>query len=353
MIEPPLPENEQERLESLRRLNLLDSPAEERFDRITRIASETLDVEYAAISLLDEDRQWFKSCQSLDQNETSRNVAFCSHAILEDQPTIVPDAREDKRFADNPLVTDEPHIRFYASVTLHSPEGYKIGTLCVFDPEPGTLDPSELDLLEDLAGIVESELQLNKLSEVQAELIQELESAERKAATDTLTRLWNRGAIEELVDREIARARRDNQPLSIAMLDIDHFKNVNDEHGHLVGDEVLKKVAERIRKSSRPYDAAGRFGGEEFLIALINTDTKQAMDIAERICSYFQSHSITVDETSFNITVSIGVATLRPDDDRDELIDRADEQLYLAKERGRSCVITSDQELEHAQNSSR
>lgn len=348
MIEPPLPENERERIESLHRLNLLDSPPEERFDRITRIASKTLDVEYAAISLIDEDRQWFKSCQGLNRNETSRDVAFCSHAILEDTPTVVPDAREDERFTDNPLVTGEPHIRFYASITLRSPEGHKIGTLCVFDPEPGNLEPTELDLLEDLAGIAESELQLNKLSEVQAELIQELESAERQAATDSLTRLWNRGAIEELISREIARARREDEPFSIAMLDIDHFKDVNDRHGHLVGDEVLKHVAERIRKSSRPYDAAGRFGGEEFLLALINTNTSEAMDIAERICSYFRSQPVALDKTSLDITVSIGVATLQPEDDPDDLINRADQQLYLAKDRGRDCVLAADQTSEQS-----
>ncbi len=340
-MKPPFPENETERLESLRELHLLDSPAEERFDRITRLTSNSLQLNHAAVSLIDADRQWFKSCTGLDITQTSRDVAFCSHAILDEQPLIVPDAREDERFKNNPLVTGEPYIRFYASIPLRAPDGHNVGTLCVFDPEPREIKPVEMEILEDLAGIAESEIHLDKLSEAQSELIQELETTERQASTDDLTRLWNRGAIEEILEREIHRARRKNSPLSIAMLDIDHFKEINDRHGHLIGDQAIKGAAAHIRKSIRPYDAAGRFGGEEFLVILIDTETEQATRIANRICSRFRSNPIQADEHKINMTVSIGLATRQSGENSERFINRADEQLYRAKNSGRDCICSA------------
>ena len=118
MLEPPLPPDEAMRLAALRSLNILDTPAEERFDRITRLAQRLFDVPIALVSLVDTNRQWFKSCQGLDASETPRSISFCGHAILEDGPLIIEDATKDQRFADNPLVTGPPDIRFYTGQPL-------------------------------------------------------------------------------------------------------------------------------------------------------------------------------------------------------------------------------------------
>ena len=119
-----LPKNEKERLAALKQLNILDTPLEERFERITRIVARSLNVPIAAISLIDESRQWFKSIQGLSDSETSRDVAFCAHAILDDELLLIPDATQDERFANNPLVTEKPFIRFYAWISFIFIEKY-------------------------------------------------------------------------------------------------------------------------------------------------------------------------------------------------------------------------------------
>jgi PAS domain S-box-containing protein len=158
MHSAPLPDNEAHRLAELRFLRILDTPFEERFDRITRTATMLFHVPIALVSLVDDTRQWFKSCQGLDIRETSREISFCSHAILTDGPFIIEDARKDLRFADNPLVTGKPHIVFYAGHPLVGPGGQKLGTLCLIDRQPHLLSQDELTALGDLAAWVELEL---------------------------------------------------------------------------------------------------------------------------------------------------------------------------------------------------
>lgn len=158
MLIAPLPPNESARLALLRALQLLDSDPEEIFDRVTRLLARVLDVPIALVSLIDSERQWFKSRCGLDASETSRDLAFCAHAILDTKPLVVADAREDLRFFDNPLVTDGPKIRFYAGVPLFSAEGLGLGTLCAIDTKPRQLSPEDLAALIDCADIVRREL---------------------------------------------------------------------------------------------------------------------------------------------------------------------------------------------------
>lgn len=163
MVSPPIPHNEAMRLHSLYCLRVLDTASEERFDRITRIAKRALDVDICLISLVDEKRQWFKSRQGLDADQTSRCVSFSGHAILEKDVFIVEDATIDARFTDNPLVTGGPDIRFYAGCPIKGPFGYAIGTLCVIDRKPRSLSQDDCDTLRDLAAMVESELRARAL----------------------------------------------------------------------------------------------------------------------------------------------------------------------------------------------
>ncbi len=160
MLEACLPENEIQRLEKLRMYQILDTAAEDSFDRITRIVSETLDVPIALVSLIDRERQWFKSKQGLDVSETDRRLAFCAHAILGDELFEVPNALEEERFYDNPLVANEPSIRFYAGVPLRTPDGLNMGTLCAIDRVPRELTEQQRSLLEDLAKIVIDQMEL-------------------------------------------------------------------------------------------------------------------------------------------------------------------------------------------------
>ena len=156
----PLPPNEEQRLAELRRYGVLDTPPEKAFDDITALAARIFKVPIAAVTLIDEDRQWFKSCLGLETREMGRDIAFCAYAILGDEVMVVPDAREDARFAENPLVTGEPHIRFYTGAPLRTSAGLNLGTLCIIDTKPRKLTKGNIATLADLATLAVDEIQL-------------------------------------------------------------------------------------------------------------------------------------------------------------------------------------------------
>lgn len=154
---PPVPENEVLRLQTLHDCAILDTPPEERFDRLTRLACHMFQTKVALISLIDSDRQWFKSRQGLDMTQTGREISFCAHAILSKDILYVPDASLDARFADNPLVTGATHLRFYAGAPLRARNGQQLGTLCIIDDRVKALSAEDLTALRDLADCVERE----------------------------------------------------------------------------------------------------------------------------------------------------------------------------------------------------
>lgn len=163
MIKPEVHKNEVNRIKSLESYELLDTLSEADYDNITAIASEICNTRISLVTLIDNKRQWFKSHHGLDVTETPREVAFCAHAILDEQNVfIVKDAREDERFHDNPLVTDDPHVIFYAGVPLISDQGFPLGTLCVIDDQPKELSEGQISSLKSLANQVMNLLSLRK-----------------------------------------------------------------------------------------------------------------------------------------------------------------------------------------------
>jgi GAF domain-containing protein len=154
----PTPADEAERLAALHALLILDTPPEERFDRIAQFAAAEFDVPIVLITLLDSERQWFKANVGASVCETGRDISFCGHAIMRPETMVVPDALEDPRFADNPLVTAAPFIRFYAGAPLQLPSGLRLGSLCLIDRKPRTLDEMELGILATLRDLVVLEL---------------------------------------------------------------------------------------------------------------------------------------------------------------------------------------------------
>ena len=155
----PLPNDEIERQAALSALQVLDTPPDPRFDDITQRAAQALNVPYALISLVDGDRQWFKSACGMSQRETRRDISFCGHAILQSEPLLIPDTLMDRRFIDNPLVVGPPYIRFYCGMPLQLTNGYRVGTLCVLDQRPRHLSAEQLEQLRALADAVQSELE--------------------------------------------------------------------------------------------------------------------------------------------------------------------------------------------------
>lgn len=161
-MKAPLPQNEAARLEVLRQFEILDTNPEESFDDLTRLAAYICDTPIAIISLIDSDRQWFKSALGLTEKETSRDISFCSHAINQSGPFIVRDALDDERFKNNPLVTSAPYIRFYAGSPFSTVEGFKLGTLCVIDRVPRELRPDQVAALRMLSQQVTTQLELRR-----------------------------------------------------------------------------------------------------------------------------------------------------------------------------------------------
>ena len=252
---PQIPADEASRLGALRSLGVLDTPPEERFDRLTRLARRVFDVPIALVSLVDETRQWFKSCQGLDVDQTDREVSFCGHAILRDRLFEICDATADERFADNPLVTGPPHIRYYAGRPLRAPDGSRVGTLCIIDRRARRMSAEDVQVFEDLAALAEAEL-----------------AAVQVQTTDSLTGLTNRAGFEllsGLAFKSAARARLPGDLLSISVRD---FDRVREWMGQGTADQALRMMARQLKCAFRGSDVLGRTSVDSFHVLSIDTD---------------------------------------------------------------------------------
>src|SRR3989344_7596530 len=159
----PIPENESERIESLKKLQILDTPPEERFDLLTKLATKVFNVPISTVTLVDANREWFKSVCGLDEKEGERAISFCGHGMLADEILVIPDAKKDPRFSDNPMVVGEPFIRFYAGVPLFSEDGQRVGTFCIKGHEPREVTEEEKETLIMMAKLAELAINTHNL----------------------------------------------------------------------------------------------------------------------------------------------------------------------------------------------
>ena len=311
------------RLAALDRYCVLDTPPEESFDRITRLAQSALNVPIVLVSLIDERRQWFKSRQGLDAPETPREISFCTHAIEQDGPYVVNHADKQPLFAQNPLVLCAPFIRFYAGIPLVTPDGHKIGTLCAIDTRPREFTNDQLSLLEDLARLVVDEMELRHI-----------------ANTDSLTGARTPRHFRSGLTKEIDRSIRQKTKLGLIVIDLDHFKAVNDTYGHATGDAVLRAFAELCRQEVRPNDLFGRLGGEEFAIVLPECGADDAREFAERLRRRVKAETVTYGEHVVRFTMSAGFVLHDGVETDAAFLERGDLAMYVAKGAGRDRVMT-------------
>lgn len=314
MKKSDVPQDEKNRLGTLRSLDILDTQQEERFDRLTRIAKRMFGVPIALVSLVDENRQWFKSCVGLSATETSREVSFCSHAILNNEVFIIPDATEDERFADNPLVVNAPNIRFYAGCPLIV-NGYRIGTLCIIDQIPRCFDKDDSDALKDLASMVEREL-----------------AAIQSATVDELTNISNRRGFLTLAQHSLNLCIRNNFPVVSVFMDLDQFKPINDTFGHAEGDSVLVAFAGLMKDIFRDSDLIARLGGDEFVLLLSKTSTKQAEHVIDKFSQSLEQYNQEA-ARGYEVSFSYGIVEFDHTKHRtiEELLAASDSLMYELK----------------------
>jgi diguanylate cyclase (GGDEF)-like protein len=315
MKAPAYPEDESTRIDTLRSLNILDTSPEERFDRLTRLAKRLFGVPIALVSLVDSNRQWFKSCQGLEASEMPRTTSFCGHAILGDEILMISDTAQDERFHDNPLVTGDPAVRFYAGIPLTVPNGSKLGTLCLIDREPRTLSEEELALLQDLGKMAEQEL-----------------AAVQLATMDELTLLTNRRGFRQLALHVLNLCKRLNKAVCLLFFDLDLFKEINDRYGHAEGDLALRSFGQILKDTYRESDVLSRLGGDEFVVLLSNTDEKQGKEILHRLSQTLKQHNQEAGR-GYNICYSAGIVQYDPAQHQsiDELLEAADKLMYEQK----------------------
>jgi diguanylate cyclase (GGDEF)-like protein len=343
---------EAERLAALRRLEILDTPDEPEFDELVATAAAICGTPVSLVTLVDEHRQWFKAVYGITVRETSREVSFCEHALLLGDLLLVEDTTQDARLAENPDVTGGPKYRFYAGMPIQA-GGYSMGTLCVLDYKARTLGEGQLEALRMLARKANTRLALREQRLVlQRTLAAAKEDNSRlmaMATTDPLTGLLNRRTFLERLMEEFASSSRQGWPLSVAMLDIDNFKRCNDRHGHDVGDEVLRRFAALLKDAVRETDMAVRYGGEEFVLLLSNTNEQDAMTMCARILGRIRA----ADWPREAVTASVGCASLHPGMTHGTcLVTQADQALYAAKRSGKDRAVhwnwTEPQELQMA-----
>ena len=325
------PANESERLAALAVYDILDTTPEEAFDRVVRLASAVYDADLAYVAFIDGTHQWVKAAIGALPQVLPRRRSICDAIVSTGEPLIIGDLRKDTRMAGHPIVDQLEH-RFYAGAPLKTPDGHVLGTVCILRRTPGDPGAFAVAPLLDLAAIVIDELELRRRVAALTDL----------AELDGLTGLANRRAFDVALTRASRRAARMGGELSLLLLDLDWFKQLNDTLGHLAGDDALRSAAAALSGvARRPYDLVARYGGEEFAVVLPDTGLAGARHVAGTIQAVLRLAAIPHPASPFGrVTASIGGATAFGHVARPEsLIAEADAALYDAKRGGRDRIV--------------
>lgn len=303
----PILADEEERLRALERTLLLDAEADADFDRITTLASETLETPISLISLVDRERQWFLSRVGLEASETPRTMAFCAHAIAQDSTLVVPDALEDSRFNTNPLVVSEPNIRFYAGAQLRPQDGQPLGTLCVIDRTPRGFSTRQLRWLQLFSEQVSREIELRQ-----------------RLARCPITGFFRRSAFETLCQKEFERARRTQCSLTLLLLSVQNLDQVRGLAEVTAPDGLVGELAERFTALAMEPDLLGRYSDACFAMLLAGASLERVQAVSETLRGALVR--------TLHPQLLIVMSRLEADDlSAADLLIRADNALFLAR----------------------
>lgn len=346
MLYPP-PRFEQQKNEVLQRYRILNGVDIHIAEEIAATAAKVFGVPMVLASLNERYRKWYRSTHGVPNPLLENLMGFCAHANLSEHAFAVADARTDDFLACHSAVIEEPKVAFFAGAPLRDPDGKRFGTLCLLDPRPRPeFGLEQISLLESFAAIVSQDICVRSAARY---AVRDLIEAEHDkcglfdmAMTDPLTKALNRRAFYRFAEREVLRAGRHAKPVSALMFDIDHFKKVNDVHGHGAGDEVLTRLVECVTRSIRDEDLLGRLGGEEFGMVLPETDPVRAAVLANRVRETVSQQVFPGKDGPFRVTISVGISEPAYTDlDILPALERADAALYRAKQTGRNRVELS------------
>ncbi|MDA0790433.1 MAG: GAF domain-containing protein [Proteobacteria bacterium] len=337
MREPETPANERERQETLDATALLYSPAEERFDRITRLTARHFDVPMTLVSLVDQDRQWFKSSQGLLTSETPREISFCGHAIARNGLLVIEDTLTDPDFSDNPLVLRMPQIRFYAGRPLLH-RGMAMGTLCILDNKPRRFSEADRDSLNTLAACIESEFQLSSLSHHQQQLLAGTPKHDRQKMIDPITQTWNDAALSVLLHREVAHAASMNLPYALLtfrfrIADAD-FSELDEQEGA----RLVRQVTQDIRASLRPTDLIARTGLSALVVFAPDCDGEMSEILGNRVLSRILNRRYSADNQDIVMAINAGIVISSGDARSARLLEVSEQALADSLDRNEPMV---------------
>ena len=324
MKAPRLPSDEDARILELQSYGVLDSQADPKFDDISELTRRLAGTEIGIISLVDSHRQWFKSCVGapLGQQQTPRDISFCGHTILQREPLIINDARNDPRFAGNPLVTGEPYLVFYAGFPLISSNGFVVGSLCAISRKPHQLNSQQIDSLQRLASLTVHQLEHLRESALLAstqkgEEVERLRSAASERNT-SLDRLISRDQMLQMLD--LMFGMEVGSPFSLLRCSFRDYERVNSTLGGIVAEEYMNEAARRVLASVPRTASVARFSDAELVVLLpFAVDETEVQKVAERILA-FANHIYRSGKHSLSMALSIGIAIRRQNDDSSEAI---------------------------------
>ncbi len=326
MITPATPVDELLRLETLRNLKILDTDPEERFDRVTRLAKRIFGTEIALVSLVDSDRQWFKSYQGIEVTETPRDISFCGHAILDDQVMIVNDTHTDERFRDNPLVTTNPSIRFYAGCPISAPNGSKVGTLCVIDSKPRDIEDGDIALLEELGQLVEEELAM-------ADMMHD----------DPVTGLSNSLGFSQVTEYLLAMCVRTDSPATLMLFRVANQNVITGFMGQEEGDRAAIEMTQLLMANFRDSDIIGRLTHDAFAVLMAGASLENVAVTRERVEQALEERNLR-GEAEYELDVEISAVHYDPDTHSDVNALINDAENGLEEGRGQDSANDSDHE---------